>query len=546
MYFKKILFIFFFILFLLIIFNDNSFAVTLEYNDESYYFEDIPVDLEKDKYVLLLDKSNNKFYLIKIDDGCNLGFSISDNKIYCYNDTTIVNFDYYSCSYNTNIDENYGTDYLCSTFGLSTSSNNLSLGSVDLKDILTYIYYVYGTVNLYPCYQNQFIVTNLSEGCNWTDDFLLGYHSGAKKIAIYYPTQSSGYFYINKYNQVSYYNGLYGIEGSSVVAYSCYVLNNGNWEFYATYSNNCSYSGLSSFLYFNKDLLSYDDNSVVYNNTSKLFSNLYDESNVIIDGETISSGSNDGVIGAINSGFRNFTNFLENILNNLSDEQISYYQEQIALANQHLQNSVSIFDKIGQIVDFINPFSDNFFVYKLIQLLSELLQGLFVPDSDFIVGYVNELNDFFSDRLGILYYPFDLVVSTVDRIILEMTLPHERPGADPSQIYIYYYDYNIHIPEFKLFGTTLIPASEIDFNSLLENPTFENIHNIYLIVVDVILILLLVYYVHNVFVDIFGGKYIDNFVDNSVDGVREYNINRKKGGSDYKRSHIGFDTGGNK
>lgn len=541
MLFKKILFIIFFTLFLLIIFNNNSFATVLEYNNESYYFDNIPFE-ENDNYCLFLDKNNNKFYLIKIDDDCTLGFSISDNKFYCYSDTTIVNFDYYICSYNTNIDENYGTDYLCESFGVLTTASSLSLGSLDYDDIFTNCFYVTGNILLYPCYQNKGIVTNLIEGVSWADDFLLAYHSFAQKIAIYYPTQSSGYFYINKYNQVVYRNELYNIECSSIVPYSCYVLNNNDWEFYDTYPSNSNYTGLGSFLYFNKDLLTTTDNSIVYHNPSNLFFKLYEDREVIIDGEIIVEGSGDNVVDAINSGFINFTNFLENILNNLTDEQIVYFQEQINLVNQQLQNDISILDALN----FINPFSENFFAYKLIQLLGELIQGLFVPDSDFIVGYVNELNDFFSDRLGILYYPFDLVVSTVDRIILEMTLPHERPGADPSQIYIYYYDYNIHIPEFKLFGTTLIPASEIDFNSLLENPTFENIHNIYLIVVDVILILLLVYYVHNVFVDIFGGKYIDKFVDNSVDGVREYNIERKKGGSDYKRSHIGFDTGGKK
>ena len=113
-------------------------------------------------------------------------------------------------------------------------------------------------------------------------------------------------------------------------------------------------------------------------------------------------------------------------------------------------------------------------------------------------------------------------------------------------IYIYDIDYNIQIPEFKLFGATLIPKTQIDFNKLLENNTFKNVHDIYLIFADVIIVFFLCKYLHNVFVTIFGGKYIDDIADDVGQVGKKVYLEHKKGGANYKRNKAGFDTGGGK
>lgn len=42
----------------------------------------------------------------------------------------------------------------------------------------------------------------------------------------------------------------------------------------------------------------------------------------------------------------------------------------------------SIFSTLGNILSYLNPFSENFFVYKLIELLGDLLKALFIPSEE--------------------------------------------------------------------------------------------------------------------------------------------------------------------
>ena len=67
-------------------------------------------------------------------------------------------------------------------------------------------------------------------------------------------------------------------------------------------------------------------------------------------------------------------------------------------------------------------------------------------------------------------------------------------------------------PDLKLFDVVLINGFSFDFNTVLVNETFKNVYDIYLICVDVVLILGLVVLCKNTFVDIFGGKFVDDVV----------------------------------
>lgn len=127
---------------------------------------------------------------------------------------------------------------------------------------------------------------------------------------------------------------------------------------------------------------------------------------------------------------------LDKLLRELNEEQKAQFLEAIELEKQQIENDKGILETIKDIVSYLNPFSENFFVYKLIELLGELLKDLFVPDSDYIVGYVNSLNEFFSDRFGLIYYPFDLVLSTMDKIVYHMTPPWDRPDASRRNLYL--------------------------------------------------------------------------------------------------------------
>lgn len=186
------------------------------------------------------------------------------------------------------------------------------------------------------------------------------------------------------------------------------------------------------------------------------------------------------------------------------DKEQADRDKQTALLEEQNKTNKGIWDTIKEVLSYINPFSENFFVYKLIELLIEGLKSLFVPSEDFFTNWINNMNDWLSERLGALYYPVDLVVTFLDRI--------GNLGESGSAI--------ISGNGFEFMGAKVIPAFSYDLNSLLTNDTFKNLHDIYLTVVDVILYLFLIVLAKNTFTDIFGGKY-DDFSDIASQGFSD-------------------------
>lgn len=135
----------------------------------------------------------------------------------------------------------------------------------------------------------------------------------------------------------------------------------------------------------------------------------------------------------------------------------------------------------------------------MFQLLRDLLVSLFVPSADFFNNWISDLNTYFSNRFGLLYYPIELVIEFLTRL-------YNVSGSLGN-------NFVINTPALQIMDTTIIPSSAYNFNTLLENETFANVYNIYLICVDVILILGLVILCKNTFADVFGGKFVDDVVD---------------------------------
>ena len=90
----------------------------------------------------------------------------------------------------------------------------------------------------------------------------------------------------------------------------------------------------------------------------------------------------------------------------------SILKENFGILNNTMQNVINavnsshqeseetqkgILNTIKQVVSFINPLSENFFVYKLIDLLIDALKSLFIPRNYFFSDYFNELMSWFSD-----------------------------------------------------------------------------------------------------------------------------------------------------
>lgn len=170
----------------------------------------------------------------------------------------------------------------------------------------------------------------------------------------------------------------------------------------------------------------------------------------------------------------------------LTAEDIEYNRHQELInSNKKTQDAIeentktnkSIFEKIGDILSYINPFSDNFFGKKLIELLLNGLKSLFVPEDGFFDTYFSDLKGWFSDRLGFLWTPFDIIIEILNKIL-------NINFSEPT----------FHIPEINepFSGTKLISEYDYNLNDLLNNETFNNIHNIYLIGVDAVIIFALI------------------------------------------------------
>lgn len=146
---------------------------------------------------------------------------------------------------------------------------------------------------------------------------------------------------------------------------------------------------------------------------------------------------------------------------NISGEDV--YQFYFSVKNDN-------FDADGTYyVKFYNVFLDKY-TYSSIEINFE---DILKVDGSWLFKYTN----FFKERFGFLVYPFDLAIDILQRI-------NSVEFSEPR-----FYIPDIYDP---VTNTKFISSTEYNFNSLLENDIFENVHNIYLIVVDVILIFALV------------------------------------------------------
>lgn len=195
---------------------------------------------------------------------------------------------------------------------------------------------------------------------------------------------------------------------------------------------------------------------------------------------------------------------------------------QIEVAEEQLETSRGILAKINDVISYINPFSENFFVYKLIDLLVDALKSLFVPDEDFFSDWIADMNSYFGARFGLIYYPIELVIDFLTR------LWNASNNLNTN--------FTLTTPALTLFDTTLIQSTTYDFSTLLENETFANVYNVYLICVDTILILGLVILCKNTFADIFGGHYTDDVAND----IQKYSVESNR--SNYRTRKIGFNS----
>lgn len=157
-----------------------------------------------------------------------------------------------------------------------------------------------------------------------------------------------------------------------------------------------------------------------------------------------------------------------------AEEEIKKAEDkQTEAIKEQTETNKNIFERIGDILSYINPFSENFFVYKLIELLVNAIRSLFIPSDDFLGSFFDELKDWFSSRLGFLFYPFELIIDVLNKML-------NINFANPV--------FNIPDLHEPVTGKLLISATIFNLNSLVESGALKIVHDIYLIIVDAFII----------------------------------------------------------
>lgn len=117
---------------------------------------------------------------------------------------------------------------------------------------------------------------------------------------------------------------------------------------------------------------------------------------------------------------------------------------------------------------------------------------LFIPSSSFFFEYFNNLNNWLTDHLGFLYSPFSIVIDLLNRII----------NVDFSDPMVEFGPYNLPLND----DIQLVNHYEYHFNDLLQDENLSEVYNIYLLVVDGILIFGFLYMLYCKYEEIIGGN----------------------------------------
>lgn len=111
---------------------------------------------------------------------------------------------------------------------------------------------------------------------------------------------------------------------------------------------------------------------------------------------------------------------------------------------------------LGKITYFFGSFFEN-------------LKGLFVPEDGYFSDFFTRLNDFFSEKLGMLYAPIDMFIKFLNTI------------KDASSS-----DSGITFPELAWDGTVIIPETKFSFDTIYKD--FPDLKEKIYFVTDVILV----------------------------------------------------------
>ena len=144
------------------------------------------------------------------------------------------------------------------------------------------------------------------------------------------------------------------------------------------------------------------------------------------------------------------TDFIPDLITGIGEILLSVFETMIEAILLLPDFFSSIIEFLGSMLSYINPFSENFFGYTLIELLYDLLvtvfKYLFVPDDDYFSSHFNELSETLNERI-----PFYDFIDLFEQL--------EEVDTDSTDI-----STSITISDISIFGQTISVSNYIDLS----------------------------------------------------------------------------------
>lgn len=169
-------------------------------------------------------------------------------------------------------------------------------------------------------------------------------------------------------------------------------------------------------------------------------------------------------------------------------------QENNSLLGGIFENTKNLFDGIMQLPDKIATSLKGFFdnvVESINNLANTILEGiknLFIPNDEYFSNYFDELYEFFTQKLGILMLPIDIIIDLFNGI---MNI-NEGDGI-------------IHIQEIKYMDVVLVQKQDYNLKNVIVE-VMGNVYDIYYLFVDMILLSMVLNMARKKFDEIIGGS----------------------------------------
>ena len=164
--------------------------------------------------------------------------------------------------------------------------------------------------------------------------------------------------------------------------------------------------------------------------------------NIIVEQNEIIIKNHDEVIDKLDENTVEVTEKIDEVLeqskeqhNELIEQTEQQHEEQMQQAEEHHEETKGLLQKI---IDFCTGFFDS---------LKELVIGLFVPEEEEMKALFDQLNTFFEETFGFLYYPFEFLATAFDIFV----------NSDSST--------GLTLPGFQIMGETVWGDQTYDISS---------------------------------------------------------------------------------